>query len=533
VQTTTKHKAGLIILLLAISLVTLFYRLGTLPFVGADEPRYARIAEEMQQQGTWVTPTLEGKPWLEKPPLYYWITIPFYSLFPISETTARAGPAISTLITALAVFVLGTFLRNRLAGFMAAGILLTSPGFILYGRGASTDMPFTCAFTLGMAILTAAVKKDPGTCKVLAAYAFLGLAVLGKGPVAVILAAGIGLMFWYFNERRGIFVRWRIAPGLLVLLLVVFPWFWLVFRQNGYAFITTFFINHNIARFVTGIHHHSEPFYYYLPVLPALFLPWSGWLPFLIPENPVQKLRRWRDWDPVTLFLASWFLFPLLFFSLSDSKLPGYILPSIPPLALLLGIRLSRLREHPVRTVIQRTGMILIMVFSFAIAVAAPYYFQTEYGGNWKIGASLSLVFFLPALLIAISGFRSKYVRAYTATLLQGILIVFIAAWLAIPVLAKYHSTRDIAHLTLEVRNEDEPVITYGFTHHSLHYYTGYKVWGKIDNPALLPHILPEHKDYLVITKGKKIKEIRSLQGISFEILGEQGPFSLLRISRN
>ena len=531
-QTITKHAAGPVILLVAISLGTLFFRLGSLPFVGADEPRYAKIAEEMHQQGTWVTPTLEDKPWLEKPPLYYWITRPFYSLFSINETAARFGPALSALVTALGIFWIGGILRNRLAGFLAASVLLTSLGFVLFGRGASTDMPFTCAFTLGMSIMAAAVRKDPGVVKILSAYFFLGLAVLGKGPVAIILAAGIGLIFWYFNEHGHILSRWRLIPGFFVLILVCAPWFWLAFKQNGYAFIATFFVNHNIARFVTGIHHHSQPFYYYIPALLALSFPWSGWLPFLIPASPLQKIRNWRDWNPVTLFLICWFLFPILFFSLSDSKLPGYILPSLPPLALLLGIRLSQLKEQPVQPAIKRTGLIFILIFSSLTAVAAPYYFQTVYGGNWKIGILLSTVFFPPALIAAIFVFRGQYRRAYAATILQGVLIVIMAAQVAIPVLGKYHSTRDMAKLTLEVRRDDEPIITCGFIHHTLHYYTGYRIQGKIDNPGLLPYIFPDSNQYLVITKEYKIPDILGVKGISIEILGEQGPFRLLRVSR-
>ncbi len=486
----------------------------------------------MHQQGTWITPTLEEKPWLEKPPLYYWVTIPFYSLFSINETSARFGPALSGLIAVLAIFWVGTWLQNRSAGFLAASVLLTSIGFALFGRGAATDMPFTCAFTLCMAIMAAAVKKDPGVALVLSAYIFLGLAVLGKGPVAIVLAAGIGLLFWYFNERGQVLSRWRILPGFIISILVCAPWFWLVFKENGYAFITTFFINHNIARFVTGIHHHSQPFYYYVPVLIALSFPWSGWLPFLIPGALIQEIRNWRNWNPVTLFLFCWFLFPLLFFSLSDSKLPGYILPSLPPLALLLGIRLSQVGEHPVPPNIKRAGIVLILFFSFIAAVAAPYYFQTVYGGHWEIGILLSSVFFPPALIAAIYIFRGQYPRAYTATILQGILIVVMAALFAIPVLGNYHSTRDMAKLALEARQGDEPVITYGFMHHSLNYYTGYRVHGEIDNPALLPHILPESDHYLVITKENKIQDIRNLQGISIEILGKQGPFRLLRVSR-
>jgi 4-amino-4-deoxy-L-arabinose transferase-like glycosyltransferase len=116
VQTIAQRAFEFIIILLAISAGSLFFRLGSLPLSGADEPRYARIAEEMHIRGAWVTPTLEGKPWLEKPPLYYWVTIPMLSIFDGSETAARFGPAVCTVVTALAVFWLGTVLWSKLAG---------------------------------------------------------------------------------------------------------------------------------------------------------------------------------------------------------------------------------------------------------------------------------------------------------------------------------------------------------------------------------------------------------------------------------
>jgi 4-amino-4-deoxy-L-arabinose transferase-like glycosyltransferase len=533
VQTIAKHAAGSIILLIAISLGVLFFRLGSLPLSGADEPRYARIAEEMYRQGEWITPTLQGIPWLEKPPLYYWITIPFYSLFEVKETAARLGPAFSALITALAIFWLGSTLRNRTAGLLAASMLLTSLGFIGFGRSASTDMPFTCCLTLSMAILAAAVKKDPGAVKILPAFVFLGLAVLGKGPVALILAAGIIFCFWFFNERGDALARWRIVPGFILIFMACIPWFWLAFKENGYIFITTFFINHNIARYVTDIHHHSQPFYYYIPVLLALLFPWSGWLPFLFSRSPLKEIRRWRDWDPVTLFLFCWFLFPLVFFSLSESKLSGYILPSLPPLTLILGMRITESIERPAGSTALRISMIVTLTISLIMAVAAPIYFQKEYGGNLKTGLILAAVLFLPSLFSAIYGFRGQALRAYTATLLQGLLLIVTVALFAFPILGDYHSTRDIAKRSLEVRKADEPIITYGFMHHSLHYYTGYQVQEKVDNPALLLHLFPNHKQYLVVAKENKIQEIRDIKGLSLEILGEQGPFRLLRLSKD
>jgi 4-amino-4-deoxy-L-arabinose transferase-like glycosyltransferase len=616
-----------LILLIAISCGALFFRLGSLPLSGADEPRYARIAQEMGALGNWVTPRIEGKPWLEKPPLYYWLTIPAYSVFNINETAARLGPALCALITALAIFWLGSTLWSRQAGFFGAAILLTSLGFIGFGRSASTDMPFTCCLTLALAMLlakpgvatgaagsagvspnaayylhpapkapwsavacyrlkasidvnygrfmrihkgasklahskgfapgkkyaalgvspastagTAAVPASP--VRLLFAYVFLGFAVLAKGPVAIILAAGILLSVWYLDERGGLFHKWHVIPGVLIAAAVSIPWFWLVFKQNGFAFISTFFINHNLARYITGIHHHPQPFFYYIPVLLALLFPWSGWLPLLISRSPLQALRRWREWDIRMVFLSCWFLFPILFFSLSDSKLAGYILPSLPPLALIMGIYISRAIPNVGVGVGVGIGVgfsslksrlriaaFLGLILSAGMAIAAPLVFQKDYGGAWKTGLLLSAAILIPAVFSFVYKLKGKCLQAFGATLLQGLVLVVVLAQFAFPVLGAYYSTRDIAHRALELRQSDEPIITYRFFHHSLHYYTDYQVAGKLDDAASLIEFARDYPGTLVVTNAAGMKEILSLREISAASLAEQGNFRLMRFS--
>lgn len=506
------------IVLLAISLGTLFFRLGSLPLSGADEPRYARIAQEMSEQGNWVTPILEKKPWLEKPPLYYWITIPFYSVFRSHETAARSGPALCALLTAMAIFLLGARRWSLNAGLLGAAILLTTLGLAGFGRSASTDIPFTCCLTLSLAILAAAVRQDIGP-KVLFAYVFLGLAVLGKGPVAVILAAGICLCTWHLDERGTLVRNWRLIPGIAIAAAVSLPWFWLAFRENGYAFISTFIINHNIARYLTEIHHHAQPFYYYLPVLLGLLFPWSGWL-LSLAKSPVKGLQRWRSWDPQMVFLTAWFLVPIVFFSLSGSKLAGYILPSLPPLALILGIRLSA----PVDRFRLRAASAVHLALSTAMAAGAVFYFNRSYGGNWQVGLLLALAIFVPALVAFISGFAGHSLRAFTATAIQGVLLVVVLAQFGFPVLGAYHSTRDIAQLALQNRRGGEPIVTYRFFHHSLYYYTGYQVAGRIETPDALAG----YGSCLVVTD---VKRIGDLAGMKYAVLAKQGNFRLLRVA--
>lgn len=520
-----------LILLAAVSLGSLFFRLGALPLSGADEPRYARIAQEMHEQGKWITPVLEGKQWLEKPPLYYWMTSPIYSLFNSPETVARIGPAICALIAALAIFWLGATLWTRRAGLFGSLILLTSIGFAGYGRSASTDMPFTCCFTLAMTIFALALGKNIGW-KVMGAYVFLGLAVLGKGPVAIVLAAGIGIFIWFLDDRGITLRRWHILSGITLTAAVSIPWFLLAFRQNGFSFISTFFINHNLARYITNIHHHSEPFYFYFFAVLVLLFPWSGWLLLLISKSPWHCLRRWRQWHSGMLFLSCWFLFPLIFFSLSDSKLAGYILPSLPPLALILGVQLSRWTEAAVEPPRLRASVYVYLILSAALAVAAIYFFDKNYGGSWRTGLILSIAILAPALLAFWFGFRGNYLRAFSSTALQGLIIILAIVQFAFPVLGKYHSAKDIAYRALELRQAGEPIVTYRFFHHSLNYYTAYQISRRLDDPESLQKFADAHPSFLVVTKSNEMKSLREIEGILIEPLATQGDFHLVRVFR-
>ncbi|MBN2339420.1 MAG: glycosyltransferase family 39 protein [Acidobacteria bacterium] len=516
-------------IIVALSIATLWAGLGRLPLTGADEPRYARIAEEMRLSGRWVTPTLEGRPWLEKPPLYYWITRVPGSLCGSAETAARIGPALCAFLAALAVLWAGTRIWSPLAGVLGATILVTSLGFAGFGRSASTDMPFTCFFTLSLAVLAVAVERDIGW-KVLAAWVFLGLAVLAKGPVALLLAGGTALLCWYLNERGGMLRRWRTGPGVAVALAVSVPWFWLAFRENGYAFIATFFINHNFARYVTDIHHHAQPLYYYLPVLLALFFPWSGWLVALAGKSPLAELRRWREWRPAPLFTLCWFLFPILFFSLSGSKLAGYILPSLPPLALLLGARLARWIGEGAEARALCAAVTAQALLALGLAVAAPVFFQKDYGGHWREGLAISLAVLVPAGFALHYGWSGRPRDAVRATALGGAALVLAVVLFAFPVLGEYHSTRTIAREALALRRGEEPILTYRFFHHTLHYYTGYRVEGEPKEIGALRRAVAGRAAALVVTKDDGVREIGDAGDFDTVPLARQGDFRLVRI---
>jgi 4-amino-4-deoxy-L-arabinose transferase-like glycosyltransferase len=538
VQTSSRVTFGLCLLLILISLCTLFFRLGSLPFLGSDEPRYARIAEEMSRQGRWVTPMLEGRPWLEKPPLYYWVTIPFYKLLGVSETSARLGPALLSLMASFFILWIGARLWNIRAGFFAAAVFLTSVGAAAFGRSGSTDMPLAACLTAGLAILGVALFENLAAWKVWGAYVFLGLSILGKGPVALLIWAGVGLSFWLLDERGELVRRWRIPAGLLIITAVSFPWFWLAFRENGFAFIAIFIVNHNIARYITDIHHHTQPVYYFLPILPGLLFPWTAWLLFAWPRPLLATLRNWREWDRRYLFLACWALFPLLFFSFSRSKLPGYILPCIAPLALILGARIFESLDPGAADARRAASSLLKCVawvhlaLAAALAIAFPAVFLQSYGGTWAPALLISAVCLAPALLTLHCARRGRLHGAFTVTVLQGVMVILALAQFAFPAIGRQQSARDISRQALALREKAETIVTYNYFHHALNYYTGYSVSDDLPDPVALGRYASTHPRFLVVTEASHLAEIEHLKsaGRSVALLGEQGKLRLLRV---
>ncbi len=528
-----RSSAGPYLALFLTALVALFFRLGSLPFIGADEPRYARIAEEMSQSEKWVTPVLEGYPWLEKPPLYYWITMPFYRMFGVSETVARLGPALCALLAAASILWLGSKLWSRSHGFLASMILLTSIGFAAFGRSASPDIPFTATFTVALSILAAAVLCDGGGLfKTAAAYILLGMAVLAKGPVAVILIAGIVLLFWVVDEHGGSLQRLHLFAGAAIVAVVSIPWFWLAFRENGFSFISVFFINHHLARYVSDIHHHTEPVYYFIPVLMGLFFPWTGWLPALLPSSLRRWKLNWRDWDRGAVFLGCWALFPFIFFSLSSSKLAGYVLPSMPPLALLLGRALDRRMQEGTEGQGMSGGAWCHLILSLAVALAFPFVLRQNYGGAWQAGIPLAAAVAVPAFLAFRWARNGRNRTAMRATMIQGVLLVLSVTIFAFPPMAAYHSTAAIARQALSADAEGEPIITFCYFHHTLHYYTNYRIDANIVDPAALATYAVAHPSFLVVTEAGRMADLERIQSLSVTQLGEQGKLRLLRIRR-
>ena len=327
-----------------------FYGLGGFGLIGADEPRFAQVAREMLDRHDWVTPVLGGRAWLEKPPLYYWQAMLAYSIFGVSDVAARIPSALDATLLVVVVYV---FFRRLRRGVEVDAALITAScaGIIGYARAASMDMPLTAVFGIGM--LGWWAWRESGTRFYLAGfYLCMALGMLAKGPVAPLLA-GLIIVLWAVATREmRIVVRTLWWPGILLFCVVSLPWYVAVQMRNP-QFFHQFILQHNLARFSTNLYHHPEPFWYYLPVAALALVPW---IVFVVAAM-VESTRAW--WSErklgrpepdlelqLRLFACCWLIVPVLFFSISQSKLPGYILPAIPAGAVLLADYLRNRSEE-------------------------------------------------------------------------------------------------------------------------------------------------------------------------------------------
>jgi 4-amino-4-deoxy-L-arabinose transferase-like glycosyltransferase len=345
----SKREWPFLLALALMGLVIFCWRLGAPGLMDPDEGRYAEIGREIYALKDWLIPHLNNLPYLEKPPLVYWLTGLSFGALGYTELAARLPVAISALGGVFLAYGLGRAFWGPAAGFISAVVLATCQGYVVLGRILTLDMTFSLLFNLAVALGYLALSQARPRLWTWA-YAALALAVLTKGPVAVVLAgiiwvigavflAGAGVKGSPYPRLTAIFraETWRplVQPrAWLLLAAVTLPWF--IYVQGRYPeFFRFFILEQHFGRYLTPA-IHPEPFYYYVPVLLGLMAPWSFLLPWVLAAP-----RR----DPQRAFLLIWAAVVLLFFSLSRGKLPPYVLPALLPLALLLGGRLADLPD--------------------------------------------------------------------------------------------------------------------------------------------------------------------------------------------
>ena len=430
-----------------------FANLGSRALLHPDEGRYAEIAREMAASGDWVTPRLNGLKYFEKPPLQYWITAASYRLFGVHEWTARLWPALAGLLAVAAIGICGCALGGPALGVFAA---IALAGTLWHaGMAQIVSLDSGLAFFLALAFAGLVIAQRAGTGVVTrrnwmwVTWAAMAGAVLSKGPIGLVLPAGILVVYTLVNRDWELWRRLHLVSGLTLFLVITAPWFIAVTRAND-EFLSFFFVHEHVQRFLTEEHQRTGPWYYFIPLAAAGSLPWLVILAF-------GMRRTWHDggqtkgifsWRRLALVWAG---FVFVFFSVSGSKLPSYVLPMFAPLALVAADllltqdtrSLSR-QALPGAIVISIVAVVLLVGYDRIVARRAdgpqPVEILLAYGPWLKAAMLVAAVGTVAAVVAFMRAAALRFARFWGATALA--LSTLVAVILAVAGFDAFSPTR-------------------------------------------------------------------------------------------
>ena len=524
-----RHWAGAVLVIS--SCLVLFYGLGRLPMLGPDEPRYAEVAREMFASGDFVSPRLCGCPWFEKPALLYWMAATAYRLLGVNELAARLPCAITATLTVLLLYYAVSKVTSNAVGFLSAAVLLTSPLFIGFGRAAVTDMPLAGAVTASLLFLLMSVNSN-GRQRLaywISAWAMAGVAMLAKGLVGILMFLAIGGAAYLFSRFRDLPRARLVALGLAVCAVVAATWYGPVIVAHGNAFVNEFFVNHHFKRYLTNEYHHPEPIYFYPAMIVLGVLPWPA---FLVPalarfrdsaRQPRAEARflHWLVW--------SWLVIPVLFFSLSESKLPGYILPAIPGLAIIIGLELKRVWQGQSSAALRLAGYITATA-ALAIGTGFVVYSRGQAVTRSALPAALEylpLGLALFGAIAMISGRRRLFLMGTAAVVPSAVLAALV---LLSPQLEASLSLKDLSLTAFNSLKADEQIAFFIDREYAPVFYAqGRVLCGGKNNDVLnamstddLIQALATHPSLIVITDSKWMSALSGDRRLRLEQIGQQ-----------
>jgi len=413
--TCWKDKQSLILCFGFLSLLICFYAgLGAYGLLNNNEGLYASIGQAMLQTGNYSIPHLNGVPYIEKPPLLYWLSAISYAVFGVHEFSARFWPATAGLVTCLTVYGFGCRLQKKQLGLMGAWILATSIGFIIFSRTVFFDGLLTCFLTLAFVsfyfFYTTEQRKYLRW-----SYTCLALAVLTKGLVAGVLFALVILVFLSLEYALIRFWKKLFDPlALLLFIGIALPWHvWASIQEPGFAWF--YIINEHMLRFLNlrePQDYYRGSFFYYLPRLAAYFMPWTLLLGAVFIRNPVSAGVNTQA-SSLRKFLWCWFLVPLVFFSFSHAKANYYMMLGMPALAFSVAIGLDR-------AIMQRGnkwlwgGLVGSSLINPLILGVLIFFFVPQQGVTFNYFAPLTWVGMV-VLLISIGVFGYSFLRSVYA----------------------------------------------------------------------------------------------------------------------
>jgi 4-amino-4-deoxy-L-arabinose transferase-like glycosyltransferase len=473
------HRITLPLLLLAA--VTFFAGLGRGAITDSDEAFYADSAREMVASGDWITPYYNYEPRFQKPVLYYWLTAAASVVLGENEMASRLWAAMAGLGLVLVTAAAGRRWYDESTGLLAGAIVATNFGYFSIGRMALPDLPLAFCITLAIwAALVATLEQERSPRKfVLLAALALGLGFLTKGPVGLIIPAIVIVPVLMIERRSIALTPSDIVLGFIVMVAVAVPWYVVMWFRHGNEYLQGFFIGDNFERFATDRFNDPRPWWFYVPIVAGGLLPWTPLA--LVWLGPLtQWIRRRRDVGTIDLRLLLWALLPLVFFSLSVGKQPRYVLPVLPPLALLLAHSivertqewrgLDGARSRPRRA----TGVVIGSMLSGAFFMAlGALLFRAQ-----PLLINVAPTFtYVAAVVIGVAGLAIVVV-SLSPQWRAAPVVIALAAAVTLPALqfgalssGGDDTVRQLARLVLQNRPAQEEVGTYGVFVRNLVFY--------------------------------------------------------------
>ncbi len=541
-QLSTHAKRTWLLIFLAIAAFYL-WGLGSLPLVGPDEPRYAQVAREMLARRDLITPTLGGLPWFEKPPLLYWMMMLSYRVIGINEYAARLGPALCGLLTAFFIYVSGNAIGEAgehtndrgPAGGWCALVWLASLGAIGFSRGATFDIVLTMTISGAFAcwiLLEVRSEQAPRPTALLAGfYIFTGLSLLAKGLIGPVLIFGV--VGFYFVLRR----KWpsgrfpmSVLWGVPLSIAIAAVWYLPMITRHGWLFIDQFIIQHHFARFATNKYHHPAPFYFYIPVLIGLTLPWT-----ILFGAGLFSARGWR-WrgpsaiDRVRVFALAWLLVPILFFSISSSKLVAYILPVLPAVALLAGERIACFQAaQRGEKVLRLTGAFLILIGSAAI-----WYTHRETGASLATASIVAGPLLITGLIAIVRPRRALFRAIALATFVTAILGLILIG----PAVGRAESVRDLLAAATARGYATTPVVQLHTIERSAEFYAAGRItYGSDGEPLKFEGVMQvvnaarqSDGSVLCLIPTEYAAQLMTASQVQAELIGDNGRVALILV---
>lgn len=559
-------RAHLLIVLVAGTVI--LTNLGAPRLWDEDEPKNAQCAYEMYERGDWVVPTFNGELRTDKPILLYWFMLVAYHLFGPTEFAARLPSALCGIGTALLTYHIGRRLFNASVGFWAALLVSSSMWFVVASRAATPDglliffstlslwLYIRGAIPAGQSLWNTETDRYKGiptsSWTFLAMYVSMGLAVLAKGPIGLLLPGSVigcfilcansvsissetklgwgwivaarSCLTWTlrtFSPRRILDVAWQLRPlsALLIVSVVAVPWYVIVGLQTDWEWPAGFFFKHNIGRFSTPMEGHSGPPLYHLISIAVCFFPASIFLAPMI-MNAVKQLRLHGTSLAGVIFAASWIAVYVVFFSAAGTKLPSYVTPTYPPLAMLTGFFFYKWMTAPqeISRVWQRIALVVFGLVGVVMLVALPKVTAEFAPGEQWLGA-IGLIPLLGSVAAIVLSERGR-VRTAVATF-----VLFAAAfsttmfgWAVLRV-DRFQNAELMAEVINKNSRSNPQVAGYCYFRPSWVYYT-HQTIENIDGEKFddVRSHLNGSPDAFLITNASRLEELQKQQALPADV---------------